>query len=95
LLPLVHEADEFTNQYANPKSVPLFFPSSLPLLIHALPKIKEIQDAKHCLHEPQANDALTEIRRLRRIITGLWLFKKVHVSGMENRPNTQMLNMYN
>jgi hypothetical protein len=75
--------------------VPLFFPSSLLLSICALPEIKEIQDAEHCLHEPQANDALTEIHRLCRIITGLWLFKKIHVSGTENRPNTWMLDMYN
>lgn len=95
LLPFVHEVDEFTNQYANPESVPLFFPSSLPSSIRALPEIEEIRNAERRLREPQADDALAEIRRLRRIITGLWLFKKMNVSGTGNRPNTRMLDMYN
>ena len=54
-----------------------------------------MREAERRLREPQANDALAEIRRLCRIITGLWLFKKINVSGTGNRPNTRMLDMYN
>src|ERR1700678_3554518 len=42
----------------------------------------------------QANDALADVRRLRRIIQGLWQFKKLNVSGTGTRPNTLMLNLY-
>ena len=95
LLPLVHDVDEYANQYVNPKSTPLFFPSSLPPSILTLLELKEMREAERRLCEPQADDALAEICRLRRIITGLWLFKKINVSGTGNQPNTQMLNMYN
>ena len=60
-----------------------------------LPELKEMHEAEHCLCEPQADDALADLRRLRRNITGLWLFKKVHVSGTGNQPNTRMLDIYN
>ena len=46
------------------------------------------------LREPQADDALAEIRHHRRVIQGLWQFKRLNVSGMGNRPNTRMLNLY-
>lgn len=95
LLPLVHENEGVTNQYTNPESAPLFFPSSLPASIRTLPELKETHEAERRLREPQADDALADVRRLRRIITGLWLFKKIHVSGTGNRPNTRMLDMYN
>jgi hypothetical protein len=95
LLPLIHENDGLTNQYTNPESAPLFFPSSLPASIRTLPELKEIHEVERRLREPQADDALADVRRLRRIITGLWLFKKIHVSGTGNRPNTRMLDMYN
>jgi hypothetical protein len=46
------------------------------------------------LREPQADDALAEIRHHRRVIQGLWQFKRLNVSGTGNRPNTRMLNLY-
>ncbi|KIJ96214.1 hypothetical protein K443DRAFT_134179 [Laccaria amethystina LaAM-08-1] len=96
LLPFVHDVDEYTNQYANLESTPLFLPSSLPPSILTLSdKLKEMCEAECRLRELQADDALSKIHCLRRIITGLWLFKKINVSGTGNRPNTRMLNMYN
>ncbi|KIJ90500.1 hypothetical protein K443DRAFT_116509 [Laccaria amethystina LaAM-08-1] len=94
LLPLIHD-DGNASHLLNPESVPLFFPSSLPASVRKLPEIKEIHDIERRLREPQADDALADIRRLRRIITGLWLFKKLNVSGTGNRPNTRMLDMFN
>ena len=41
-----------------------------------------------------ADDALAEIRHHRRVIQGLWQFKRMNVSGTGNRPNTRMLNLY-
>ncbi|KIJ92462.1 hypothetical protein K443DRAFT_13589 [Laccaria amethystina LaAM-08-1] len=78
LLPLVHDVDEYTNQYANPESTTLFLPSSLPPSILTLSEVKEMGEAERRLCEPQADDALSEIRCLRHIITGLWLFKKIN-----------------
>ena len=70
------------------ENIPLFLPSSLPAHIRTLPELKEICNLEHCLREPQADDALSEVRRQRRIIQGLWLFKQLNVSGMGSRPNT-------
>ncbi|KDR76587.1 hypothetical protein GALMADRAFT_67342 [Galerina marginata CBS 339.88] len=94
LLPLLQGIDDMANQYANPESATLFFPSSLPPDIRQLPELKEIRDAERSLREPQAHDALADVRRLRRIIQGLWQFKKLNVSGTGNKPNTRMLGSY-
>jgi hypothetical protein len=76
------------------ENLPLFLPSSLPPHIRALPELKEISNLERRLREPQADDALAEIRRQRRVIQGLWLFKRLNVSGTGNRPNTRMLGLY-
>lgn len=47
------------------------------------------------LRKAAANDALSEVRRVRRNITKLWKYKKINVSGTGNRPNTRMLTLYN
>lgn len=57
--------------------------------------MKEMCDAERRLREPQADDALADIRRFRRTIQGLWQFKKLNVSGTGNKPNTRMLDLYN
>lgn len=46
------------------------------------------------LRYAQAHDALAQIRRQRRIIQGLWQFKKINISGTGNRPNTRVLSTY-
>ena len=76
------------------ENMPLFLPSSLPPHIRALPELKEICKLEHRLREPQADDALAEVRRQRRIIQGMWHFKRLNVSGTGNRPNTRMLSLY-
>ncbi|EDR06772.1 uncharacterized protein LACBIDRAFT_299636 [Laccaria bicolor S238N-H82] len=94
LLPSLHTVDDAGIHYANPESTTLFFPSSLPPEMHRLPELKEVCDAERSLREPQAHDALADIRCLRRIIQGLWQFKKLNVSGTGNHPNTRMLGTY-
>ena len=64
-----------------PEDIPLFLPSSLPPHVHALPELKEICQLERRLREPQADDALAEIRRQRRVIQGLWLFKRMNTSA--------------
>lgn len=77
-----------------PEDIPLFLPSSLPPHVRALPELKEIGQLERRLREPQADDALAEIRRQRRVIQGLWLFKRMNMSGMGNKPNTRMTTLY-
>jgi len=77
-----------------PENIPLFLPSSLPAHIRALPELMEICQLEQHLHEPQADDALAEVRRQRRVIQGLWLFKRLNISGTGNRPNTRMISLY-
>ena len=76
------------------ENIPLFLPSSLPPRIRSLPELKEVCKLERRLREPQADDALSEVRRQRRVIQGLWLFKRLNVSGTGNRPNTRMLSLY-
>ena len=92
LLPL--DAVDSDSYYCNPESIPLYFPSSLPPEIRQCPELKEIREVEQRLREAQANDALADIRRLRRVIQGLWQFKKVNVSGTGNRANTRTLDSY-
>jgi hypothetical protein len=95
LLPLVQgDTTDGDGQYSNPESMPLYLPSSLPPDISQRPELKEIRETEYRLREAQADDALAEVRRLRRVIQGLWQFKKLNVSGTGNRPNTRMLNLY-
>ena len=76
------------------ENLQLFLPSSLPPPIRTLPELKDICSLERRLREPQADDALAEIRRQHRVIQGLWLFKRLNVSGTGNRPNTRMLGLY-
>jgi hypothetical protein len=76
------------------ENIPLFLPSSLPPHIFNLPELREIQQLERCLREPQADDALAEIRRQRRIIKGLWQFKRLNISGTGNKPNTRMIRLF-
>ncbi|KAH6897792.1 hypothetical protein BKA70DRAFT_1116038 [Coprinopsis sp. MPI-PUGE-AT-0042] len=77
----------------DPKSVQLILPSSLsPILRSTAPKMAEIERK---LRIAQCDDALAEIRRQRRLITGLWTFKKLNLSGQGNKPNTRLRGVYN
>ena len=77
-----------------PKTIPLFMPSSLPRHIRTLLMLHDICQLERQLHEPQADDALAEICRQRRVIHGLWQFKKLNVSGTGNKPNTRLITLY-
>lgn len=77
------------------EDIKLLLPSELPTqaqkgqLIEALLK-KEAQ-----LRIAQANDALNDIRRLRRVITGISQFKYANTSGAGQGPNTKIRSLYN
>ncbi|KAM6492909.1 hypothetical protein JOM56_011043 [Amanita muscaria] len=76
------------------ESVPLYLPSSLPTNLRQLPEMLSIIEKECCLRIAQADDALADIRRQRRIISGLWQFKCLNVSGTGNKPNTRMRTLF-
>ena len=76
------------------ENIPLYLPSSLPPHIRNLHELQDICQLERRLREPQANDALADIRHQRCIIHRLWQFKRLNVSGTGNKPNTRMLNLW-
>ena len=76
------------------EKVLLYLPSSLPPHIRNQAELHDICDKEQQLREAQADDSLAHIRRLRRVIQGMWQFKKISISGTGNRPNTRMLTTY-
>lgn len=77
-----------------PELMPLFLPSSLPNEIRSVPELEKIRNMELKLRVPQAHDALATIQRQRRVIQGLWQFKKLNASGTGNKPNTRMVDLY-
>ena len=76
------------------ESIPLHLPSSLPEQLRQLPDISTVLDKELRLRIAQADDSLADIRRQRRIISGLWQFKKTNVNGTGNRSSTRMQTLY-
>jgi hypothetical protein len=81
--------------FESPESTNLFLPSSLPPELRDNATFKKIADKEFRLRIAQADDSLADIRRLRRLITGLTNFKKLNVSGAGNKPNTRMRTLHN
>jgi hypothetical protein len=76
------------------ESIPLYLPSSLPPHIRQLPEISTLLDRERRLRIAQADESLADIRRQRRIISGLWQFKKTNVDGTGNKTSTRMRTLY-
>jgi hypothetical protein len=77
------------------EDVPLFLPSSLSSNYQNTPGFSQTLTHEMRLRIAQADDALTDIRHHLRIISGLWQFKKVNISGTGNQPNTRMRSLFN
>lgn len=76
------------------EDVPLFLPSSLPPHLcndHAMAALRR-KEAR--LRVAIADDSLTEIRRLRRMMVGVAQFKQLNVSGTGQKANTRVRNIY-
>jgi hypothetical protein len=80
------------------ENIPLWLPSSLPASLpsqlHITGISQGLADKEKRLRIAQADDALAEIRRQRRILTGLVIFKKLNVSGMGQKKNTKMRTLF-
>ncbi|KAJ2911563.1 hypothetical protein MD484_g8853, partial [Candolleomyces efflorescens] len=88
LLPSVDGTDDTAAENAE-----LYLPSSIPASLHSTVPLLIERERK--LREAQCDDALAEIRRQRRILTGLVQFKKLNLSGQGNKPNTRVRSLYN
>jgi len=76
-----------------PENTPLYLPSALSVSARAL--VAQVSEKELRLRMAQADEALEDVRRGRRMITGLVQFKKLNISGAGNRPNTRMRTLYN
>lgn len=76
------------------ENLPLYLPSSLPSSLPAQLCVTGLSpglaEKEIRLRMAQADDALAEVCRQRRIVTGLVLFKKLHISGAGQRNNTRI-----
>ena len=79
----------------SPEFQPLFLPSSIPTPLNKGNDVKVLAEKERRLRIAQADEALSDIRRGRRTITGLNQFKKFNISGAGNKPNTRMRVLYN
>ncbi|KAF9470194.1 hypothetical protein BDN70DRAFT_821649, partial [Pholiota conissans] len=70
----------------------LFLPSSLSATLRE--PIQHIATKELRLRKAQAEEALEDVRRGRRMITGLTQFKKLNISGAGNKANTRMRTLY-
>jgi hypothetical protein len=77
------------------ESILLHLPSSLAQCHRQSPDMSTVIEKECRLRVAQADEALAEIRHQRRIITGLWQFKKLNVDGTGNRAATRMRTLYN
>ncbi|RXW12428.1 hypothetical protein EST38_g13424 [Candolleomyces aberdarensis] len=75
------------------ENIPLHLPSALPPSLQL--SIPLLVEKERKLREAQCDDALGEIRRQRRILTGLVQFKKLNLAGQGNKPNTRVRSLYN
>lgn len=74
----------------------LYLPSQIPaqMRLHPSPELKQLLANEFHLRLAQAEDSLADIRRLRRVITGVTQFKQMNVSGMGVKANTRIRAMY-
>jgi hypothetical protein len=95
LLPQSHSIASASTTAESPivelsESMLLHLPSSLPQHLRQLPEISTILDKERRLRIAQADDSLADIRQQRRIISGLWQFKKANTNGTGNKSCTRM-----
>jgi hypothetical protein len=72
-----------------PEAIKLWLPSSLPVGLRATGCISGLVDKECRLRLAEANDALVALRRQLRITSGVFNYKKTHVSGTGQRANTR------
>lgn len=78
----------------NPEDIPLWLPSTLSHDLRRTDSVKALLKKERDLCIAQADDVLADIRRVRRIMSGISQFKKLNVSGTGQKANTRIRNLY-
>lgn len=78
----------------NPEDTVLWLPSALPPSLRVGDLTKKLLDTELRLRLAQAEDSLTDIRRLRRIMRGISEFKRLNISGTGTKANTKARTLY-
>lgn len=82
------------NPAVTAEKIVLWLPSQLPSSLRHDDTMQHLVRSEIRLREAQANDALAEIRRLRRILTGISLYKHLTLDGTGSRSSTRILSTY-
>lgn len=77
-----------------PLWLPSALPQTMPSQLSAIGLLPGLREKETKFRIAQADDALAEIRRQRRIVTGLVIFKKLNVSGAGQKKNTRMRTLF-
>ena len=80
---------------AKAEDIQLWLPSALPEGTHLEGPGSSLRRIEIELRQAQAHDALSDLRRLRRLITGISQFRQINISGTGQRANTRIRTMYN
>jgi hypothetical protein len=92
--------DDSSNAEANERveNTPLYLPSTLPPSLPSQLRVTGLSpglaEKELRLRTAQADDALADIRCQRQTVTGLVLFKKLHVSGTGQKHNTRIRTLF-
>ncbi|TFK79910.1 hypothetical protein K466DRAFT_605772 [Polyporus arcularius HHB13444] len=76
------------------EDIKLWLPSALPPSLSSLQSLSSLRDKERRLRLAQLSDCLDDIRRLRRVLTGITEFKRLNVSGTGQRANTRIRSLY-
>jgi hypothetical protein len=72
-----------------PETIQLWLPSSLPANLRETGCVSGLLEKERRLRLAEADDALVALRRQLRITTGVFNYKKTHVSGTGQKANTR------
>ena len=76
------------------EDIRLWLPSALPAAIRSAAVPQGLQDKERRLRIAQADDALEDLRRCRRILTGVNEFRQYNVDGMGQRTEGKVRTVY-
>ncbi|OJT10121.1 hypothetical protein TRAPUB_13392 [Trametes pubescens] len=103
-LTVIHSLDELDhgevapratkNSTPYPEDTVLWLPSALPSSLRVGDLTTQLLGMELRLRLAQAEDSLTDIRRLRRIMKGISEFKCLNISGTGNKANTKARTLY-
>ena len=81
--------DDIHPALCKPENLHLHLPFSLSSSLRASSSIGNLLNVEMRLRVAQADDALEEVRRYRRVITGIYQFKRSNILGDGNKKNTR------